>query len=209
MKRKYRLFAVLFLSLGMILSACTQNQANQGGGNQELPQNIVYQPENNQQATGRHIWRTYDEANPGGQAGEAPNEELQRGPVKLVERAAVEWTNRERQRNGLQPLRLNEKACDIARLKSQDMRDKQYFSYTSPTYGTPLEMMRNFHLQFRIAAGNHAAGPETAEEVVRQWMESPEHRSHIVNPEFTEIGVGYVDGGILGSYWTQLLIDPR
>lgn len=193
--------------MGMTLSACAHNQTDQGGGNQGQP--IFYQPENNQQATGRQIWLNFEEANPRGQAGEAPNLELQRGPVKLIEREAVEWTNRERQRHGLKPLSLNEKACDIARLKSQDMRDTQYVAYISPTYGTPLEMMRNFHLQFRIAAANHAAGPKTAEMAVRGWLESPEHRQHILNPEFTEIGVGYVEGGALGSYWTQLLIDPR
>ena len=56
---------------------------------------------------------------------------------------------------------------------------------------------------------NIAAGYMTAQEVVDGWMNSPGHRENILNPNYTEIGVGYYylenDTGIINynRYWSQ------
>ncbi|GAA0328910.1 hypothetical protein GCM10008967_19290 [Bacillus carboniphilus] len=263
------LFVVSLLSMGTILTGCANNDAGQGGNNDQ-PQNVTYQPgnQNNMQGTpninredvremipdnlrpyvneGDIQVRRYEyrygqvpqggnapggqapqgtpgaqapggtapggqeQGTPGGQEGEnVPNNEPTDGTVKNIERQVVELTNQERQRNGLSPLKLNEKLSDVARLKSQDMRDKNYFAHNSPTYGSPFEMMQQFHVQYQTAGENIAAGQRSAQEVVQQWMDSPGHRKNILNPEFTEIGVGHVEGGNMGVYWTQMFIKPR
>jgi uncharacterized protein YkwD len=38
-------------------------------------------------------------------------------------------------------------------------------------------------------------------------MNSEGHRANILNPDFTHIGIGYVQGGDYGTYWTQLFIQ--
>ena len=91
----------------------------------------------------------------------------------------------------------------MPRKKSQDMHDKNYFSHTSPTYGSPFEMMKQFGIQYRTAGENIAKGQRSAQEVVNAWMNSAGHRANILNKNFTHIGVGYVADG---NYWTQMFI---
>ena len=120
------------------------------------------------------------------------------GSVSSLERQVVELVNQERAAYGLAPLTLSTQLSDGARLKSQDMRDNGYFDHTSPTYGTPFEMMRSLGITYSAAAENIAMGYSTAEAVVAGWMNSPSHRANILSENYTHIGVGHVDG-----YWTQ------
>lgn len=83
------------------------------------------------------------------------------------------------------------------------MKDNNYFSHTSPTYGTPFEMMRSLGISYSSAAENIAMGQSTPQAVVDAWMNSEGHRANILNANFTQIGVGYVANG---NYWTQWFI---
>ena len=108
-----------------------------------------------------------------------------------------------RQENGLGALTLNWELGRVARYKSQDMVDKRYFSHTSPTYGSPFQMIQAFGLSYRVAGENIAYGYSTPQAVVNGWMNSEGHRKNILNAGFTQIGVGYVGQG---HYWTQMFI---
>lgn len=68
-------------------------------------------------------------------------------------------------------------------------------------------MINNFKISFQTAAENLAAGQRTPKEVVNAWMNSPGHRANILKKEVSEIGVGYVNGGKYGHYWTQMFIS--
>ncbi|MBH9965190.1 SafA/ExsA family spore coat assembly protein [Rossellomorea oryzaecorticis] len=118
----------------------------------------------------------------------------------------VKLVNAERAKAGLQPLKENWELSRVARYKSQDMIDKNYFSHTSPTYGSPFQMMKDFGISYQAAGENIAAGQRTPSEVVQAWMNSEGHRKNILSPSYTEIGVGYVKGGSYGHYWTQMFI---
>lgn len=118
------------------------------------------------------------------------------------EREVVRLVNVERRKNGLSELEYNWQLCRVARYKSEDMRDRGYFSHTSPTYGTPYQMMRSFGITYRTAGENIAKGQTSPEAVVKGWMNSSGHRANILNPSFTEIGVGFASG----NYWTQMFI---
>ena len=62
---------------------------------------------------------------------------------------------------------------------------------------------------YRKVAENIAAGQRSAEEVVLGWMHSPGHRANILDAELSQIGVGRVEGGPYGVYWTQVFGTPR
>ncbi|KKI93764.1 hypothetical protein WQ54_01555 [Bacillus sp. SA1-12] len=126
--------------------------------------------------------------------------------TKSIEQQVISLTNAERQKAGLPALRGNWELSRVARYKSVDMRDRNYFSHTSPTYGSPFTMMKNFGISYRTAAENIAAGQTTPEAVVKAWMQSPGHRANILKRDVTEIGVGYAKGGSYGHYWTQMFI---
>ena len=120
------------------------------------------------------------------------------------EAEVVRLVNEERSKHGLAPLIQDWQLSRVARYKSQDMRDLGYFSHTSPTYGSPFDMMRSFGISYRTAGENIAKGYQSPETVVRGWMNSPGHRANILNSSYTHIGVGYVASG---NYWTQMFIS--
>lgn len=128
--------------------------------------------------------------------------------VSAVEKEVVRLVNVERQKNGLNPLELDAELSKVARLKSQDMATKGYFSHTSPTYGSPFDMMKQFGIKYSAAGENIAMGQPTAEAVVKAWMNSEGHRANILSKSFTKIGVGYYKGNNGSPYWTQMFIKP-
>lgn len=123
--------------------------------------------------------------------------------VSDYEKEVVNLVNNIRKEYGLSPLKLNSELSAVARLKSSDMREKGYFSHTSPTYGSPFDMMKTFGIKYRTAGENIAMGYRTPQAVVDGWMNSKGHRENILNSSFTEIGVGYIANG---NYWTQMFI---
>lgn len=123
--------------------------------------------------------------------------------VLNYENEVIRLVNEIRTENGLKPLKTNWELSRIARYKSEDMSSNQYFSHTSPTYGTPFQMIRAFGLSYRSAGENIAYGQRTPAAVVNAWMNSSGHRANILNASYTQIGVGYCASG---HYWTQMFI---
>lgn len=123
--------------------------------------------------------------------------------VTGYEQEVIRLVNEIRVENGLNPLTYDWELSRVARFKSQDMKDNKYFSHTSPVYGSPFQMIKNFGISYRSAGENIARGYATPQAVVTGWMNSSGHRANILNASFTHIGVGYVASG---SYWTQMFI---
>ena len=123
--------------------------------------------------------------------------------VTYYENEVVQLVNVERAKNGLSPLSQDWELSRVARFKSQDMKDNSYFSHTSPIYGSPFNMIKNFGISYRTAGENIAKGQATPQAVVNAWMNSSGHRANILNSSYTKIGVGYVPDG---KYWTQMFI---
>lgn len=123
--------------------------------------------------------------------------------VLNYEKEVVRLVNEIRAENGLPSLTYDWELSRVARYKSQDMKDNKYFSHTSPTYGSPFQMIKNFGITYRSAGENIAKGYATPQAVVNGWMNSSGHRANILNASFNRIGVGYVAGG---NYWTQMFI---
>ena len=123
--------------------------------------------------------------------------------VTQYEQEVIRLVNEIRVQNGLSALTYNWELSRVARYKSQDMVENRYFSHTSPTYGTPFQMIRSFGLSYRSAGENIAYGQRTPQAVVNAWMNSSGHRANILSSSYTQIGVGYVANG---HYWTQMFI---
>lgn len=123
--------------------------------------------------------------------------------LSVYEQKVVDLTNQERAKNGLPALKVDLTLSKMAREKSRDMSANGYFSHTSPTYGSPFDMMKKYGISYRYAGENIAMGQRTPEEVVKAWMNSEGHRKNILSPNFNYIGVGYVSEG---NYWTQEFI---
>lgn len=123
------------------------------------------------------------------------------------EEKVAQLVNVERQKNGLQPLTFDRSISDVARLKSQDMADNNYFAHQSPIYGGAGEMMRSQGINWSAWGENIASGQRSPESVVTAWMNSEGHRANILSPDFGRIGVGYVTNSSGTPYWTQMFTN--
>ena len=132
-----------------------------------------------------------------------PNLNAQKG----VETEVLALVNSERSKAGLKPLAMDWELQRVARIKSCDMAENNYFSHQSPSYGSPFDMMKQFGIQYKTAGENIASGQRTPAEVMQAWMASTGHRANILKPDYTHIGVGYCKGGKMGVYWTQQFIS--
>jgi uncharacterized YkwD family protein len=125
------------------------------------------------------------------------------GDVAQFVQQVIDLTNAQRSKNGLPALKADSQLNGVAQKKSVDMAQNNYFSHTSPTYGSPFDMMRDFGVTYRSAGENIAQGQRTPQEVVTAWMNSEGHRKNILSANFTHIGVGYEKSG---NHWTQMFI---
>lgn len=129
--------------------------------------------------------------------------EPQRFTPNEYEQEVVRLVNEIRAMYLVRELTLSEELCEIAHIKAQDMSEKRYFDHTSPTYGSPFDMMKSFGISYRTAGENIAMGYRTPQQVVDAWMNSTAHRTNILNSNFTQIGVGYCENG---HYWSQMFV---
>ncbi len=116
----------------------------------------------------------------------------------------IDLTNAQRRQNGLSPLSADAKLNSVAQAKSADMQQNNYFSHSSPTYGSPFDMMRDQGVSYQSAGENIAKGQRTPQEVVQAWMNSEGHRKNILSSNFTHIGIGYDPNG---HHWVQMFIE--
>jgi|AGTN01.3.fsa_nt_gi uncharacterized protein, YkwD family len=129
-------------------------------------------------------------------------------PLKSFEDEVLRLVNVERAKVGAGALSYNWQAARVARIKSQDMINKNYFGHTSPTYGSPFKMMEDFGLKFSAAGENIAYGQKTPQEVMTAWMNSAGHKANILSKSYTQLGVGAAKTSSGTLYWTQEFLKP-
>jgi uncharacterized protein YkwD len=89
-----------------------------------------------------------------------------------------------------------------ARLHSQDMFVRDFFNHTNPDNMSPWDRVDLTDYSGNASGENIAAGYPDPAAVMEGWMASPGHCGNIMNPDTTELGVGYYGDGNL---WTQVM----
>ena len=142
------------------------------------------------------------------------------GHLARLEQAMVRQVNAERAKAGLKPLEIDAKLADTARGHSAEMRDLNYFAHQSPTAARrrPADRYQAvFGSAPRLMAENilraWGSGASLREEAVDTWqaafMNSSGHRSNILYPDVTHIGIGIVTNAN-GDVWiTQMFSQPE
>ena len=125
--------------------------------------------------------------------------------LSVQEQTAGNLLNSDRARYGLAPLVIDPELCRIARIKSQDMRDNQYFAHTSPTYGDVRSMLRQFGYDFQ-AAGENIAHHASIEKAQAAFLSSPGHRKNILSSAYTRVGLGAAVDAKGYVYLTQIFV---
>ncbi len=116
--------------------------------------------------------------------------------------------NSERVSRGLAPLQLDAQLIYLARLKSQEMIDLNYFAHASPTYGSSGEMLKNAGVKFSLAAENIGVGG-SIKAIFDAFMNSSGHRNKIVDSRYSRTGIGIIYQPGRGYLITQLFLAPR
>ena len=121
--------------------------------------------------------------------------------VGSFEEEVARLVNAERAKNGLGSLVHRADIKNVAEKKAMDMINSNYFSHTSPNYGSPFQMLKTFGISYRSAGENIAKGQRSPQEVMNSWMNSSGHRANILNRSYNSIGVGYYNGA-----WVQIFV---
>lgn len=121
----------------------------------------------------------------------------------------VDLTNAERARHRLGLLTVDDRLATAALRHTEDMVRRRFFAHQSPDGTQVWDRALAAGYGYRKVAENIAAGQRTPADVVRAWLDSPGHRANILDGELTQIGVGLVEGGEYGMYWTQVFGTPR
>ena len=121
------------------------------------------------------------------------------------EKEVFDLINKQRTNNGLQPLKEDAEVQKVARIKAQDMVDNNYFSHTSPTYGSPFDMLKSFKISYN-SAGENIAGNSSNSGAVNAWMNSSGHKANILNSSFNYTGIGVVSSPKYGKIYVQMFI---
>ena len=109
------------------------------------------------------------------------------------------------------PMRLSETLAGVALGHANDMAEHNYFEHVDPAGRSPADRVRAVGYREKLVGENIAYGPQSVEEVVQGWLDSPGHCENIMDPRFAEMGLAYAPGQAArrGLFWVQLLADPR
>jgi uncharacterized protein YkwD len=143
---------------------------------------------------------------PAGRPGDevpAPRPDARPQADVAAEKRVLALVNQRRKAAGCASIRSNYRLVRAAYLHSKDMAAKDYFSHTGANGSTPWDRAEAAGYK-RANAENLAAGQQTAETVVKAWMDSPAHRANLLDCDSRAMGVALARGGSYGIYWTQM-----
>ncbi len=121
------------------------------------------------------------------------------------EKEVFNLINKQRTNNGLQALKIDDEVQRVARIKAEDMVSNNYFSHTSPTYGSPFDMLKSFKISYKTAGENIAANSSN-NGAVNSWMNSSGHKANILNSSFNYTGIGVVSSSKYGKIFVQMFV---
>ena len=144
-----------------------------------------------------------DKDNKKDQDDSSKNEQVSAGQSSMTSQV-VNLVNSERAAQGLTALQKDSRLAALAQQKAEDMAKNQYFSHTSPTYGSAFDMLKAAGYSYKTAGENIAMGQKSAASVMDGWMHSSGHRANILHTSYEKIGVGYAVSADGMPYWVQI-----
>jgi uncharacterized protein YkwD len=116
----------------------------------------------------------------------------------------VDLINAARRQEGLEPLSPATSLMDAAQRQARAMAQADRLSHTAPDGSTVEGRVQAAGYGGWTALGEVvAAGATSPEEVVADWLASPEHRARLLDPAYRELGAGYycLSSTTYGHWW--------
>ena len=101
----------------------------------------------------------------------------------------------------------------VAREHAEDMAWRGRMEHAGGDGSTPAERATRIGYRWLRVAENVAAGQATPEEAVASWLDSAGHCANLMDPAYTETGVGVAaaaagEDGPRWTYWAQVFGRP-
>jgi uncharacterized protein YkwD len=109
------------------------------------------------------------------------------------------------------PVKVSSTLAGVAFGHALDMAQHGYFEHQDLAGHTPADRVRAVGYRESLVGENIAYGPQSADEVVQGWLDSPGHCENIMDARFGEMGVAFAAGQAAkrGLYWVQVLAAPQ
>ncbi len=122
----------------------------------------------------------------------------------------IRLVNVERAKVGAAPVTAQSQLTQAAQRHAIDMGCNGLLSHTGTDGTSPFDRIDQSGYQWSTAGENVAAGFATPAEVMTAWMNSDVHRANILEPGYTEIGIGYIHDPATTYewYWVMDLGTP-
>ncbi len=123
----------------------------------------------------------------------------------------VSLTNRSRANAGLKSLKVDSRLTSVARWRSKDMIERDYFSHDIPGYGKVFDKLKAIGYCY-AAAGENIGWNTYPDDVATakihdSFMGSSGHRANILGKGWDMIGIGAYKGADGKKMWTVLFAD--
>lgn len=115
------------------------------------------------------------------------------------ESAIINRTNQIRAEAGLPALRVDERLVRSASAKAADMAERGYFTHATPEGNRMNYWIIPAGYIYSLAGENIAKGYSSLDRLMNAWAGSPSHYRNLVEPRFTDIGIGMVAGWYEGQ----------
>ncbi len=132
------------------------------------------------------------------------------GVMSAQEQSIVDLVNQQRQQAGLAPLEVSSQLIKEAQIHSNDMAALGDMEHTLPGAALPALEDRAKYVGYNYSylGENIAFNYPDANSVMDAWMNSPGHRANILDPNYTQIGVGISHDSQGELYYTQEFGKP-
>ena len=123
----------------------------------------------------------------------------------------VSLTNRSRASAGLKALKVDSTLKSVARWRSKDMIDRDYFSHTIPGVGKVWDRLSDIGYCYNVAGenigwNNYPDDIATAA-IHSMFMDSSGHRANILGKTWDVVGIGAYKGPTGKKMWTVIFAD--
>ena len=115
-----------------------------------------------------------------------------------AEQKILELMNAKRTEAGLKPLTVDNTLVQVARYKSNNMIQNNFFSHTNPDGTKWTNWLQTIGYKYTTSGENIAYNTSDPVELFNQWWNSPGHRANMMNASYTKVGIGVIHGN--GKY---------
>ena len=132
--------------------------------------------------------------------------EYAKKPVQPLDAdAALAAINAYRTANGRSPLVLDARLTRAAAMQSEAQAGRSWIGHSGSGGSTPMQRARSAGFPAKLASENVAAGQKSFADVLAYWKQSSGHRTNLLRPNVTAIGVAMAKNDKGRPYWTLVL----